>query len=39
MMLMKNQNGQKIIQLYIPQYDEYWKYDELFITSSDYIWI
>ena len=28
-----------MIQPEIPQYDEYWKYDELFITSSDQTWI
>ena len=32
-LLMRNQDEQKIIQPNIPLYDEYGKYDELFIKS------
>ena len=37
--LMRDHNGWKIIQPHIPWYDEYGKYDEVFITNSHQIWI
>ena len=40
--LMRNQNGRKINQQNIPEYDKYGKYDELcsiIHLSSDQIWI
>ena len=33
--LKQKQNEDKIIQQNIPEYEEYGKYDDLFITSSD----